>query len=130
MHHGIGYMVRGEVGGGLVPEGEGGQRSTTSPPTRVRGQPPFPQPTRVRGQPPPPPPPGSEVNHLSQGQKSTTPPGSEVNHLPHQGQRLTTSSTHQGQSSTTPSPRMHSGTTVNLRVLRILLECILVCWNS
>ena len=49
-----------------------GQRSTTSPTTRVRGQPP---------------PPGSKVNHLS-------PPGSEVNHLaPPPGQRSTTSPT-------------------------------------
>ena len=127
MHHGIGHMVWGEV---------------------VRGQPP---PPRIRDQPPPPP--GSEVNHPLQVQRSTTsPPGSEVNHLPSLesevnhlplwDQRLTTSllglrgqpppppqvggqPPPPGVRGQPPPPRTHTGTTVNGRAVRILLEYIL-----
>ena len=84
----------------------------------------------VRGQPPPPS--GSEVNHLPQGQRSTTFPGSEVNHLPPRGQRSTTSPLMvrgqppppHSQRSTTPTrpTRIHTGTMVNVRSVRILLE--------
>ena len=101
MHHGIGHMITG-----------GSQRSTTSP--------------QVRGQPPPP---GQRSTSSPPGQRSTPP----VRGQPPPSQRLTTSPP--GQRSTTPHirgqprpppPRIHTITTVNGRVVRILLECILV----
>ena len=48
------------------------------------------------------------------GQRSTTPPGQD-HHLPPPW--------------TGPHPSIHTGTTVNGRVVRILLECILVAIN-
>ena len=111
MHHGIGHMVKGGGvvlswgGGGEVnsPLGQG-QRSTTCPLARVKGQPPPSQGPR-------------STTYPGQGQRSTTSPclGSKVNHPPAQSQRSTT------------FPRIHMGTTIiNGRAVRILLECILV----
>ena len=98
------------------------------PLSRIRGQPPLPV-SRVRGQPPPhvqghrsttPPCPGPMVNHLPltrvKGQPPLLWPGSEVNHLP-------PLSRVRGQPP--PTHHKHPGT-IHRRVVRILLECILV----
>ena len=123
MHHEKNHMVRGR-----------------HPPPRVKGQPP-PPPTRAKGQTPPTHQGQSSTTPTRvkvQGQRSTTPP-TRFKHLPHHGQGSTTPP-HQCQRSTTPRvkltkvnhlpppprPRIYTGTTINERAVRILLECILV----
>ena len=118
--------LHGAGGGGLALKGE--RRSTTSPGSKVnhpQGQRSTTSPLDQRSTTSPRSKvnhlfPGSKVNHLPQVKGQPPPPGSNANHLP-QSQRSTTPRV-KGQP---PPPRIHTGTMVNGRAVRILLECIL-----
>ena len=98
----------------------------------VKGQP-TPSPRQSERSPPPRP--GSKVNHFpparAKGQPLT--PGQDQRSTPSppsQGQRSTTSSILDNPLPwTTPPPHITTtGATVNVRAVRILLECILATW--